>query len=52
MDNLQTIYGAAVLLPLLSFFTILIFAKQLGKVAAVIATGAILGAAALSFIGL
>src|SRR5436190_3819060 len=52
MEQLQTIYGAAVLLPLLSFFTILIFARQLGRAAAVIATGAILVAGVLSFCGL
>src|SRR6187402_350212 len=51
MDHLPTIYGAAVLLPLASFVTILLFAQQLGKVASSIATGAILLSAALSFLG-
>src|SRR5262249_17799926 len=51
MDHLPTIYGAAVLLPLASFVTILLFARQLGKVAGSIATGAILGSAVLSFLG-
>ncbi len=50
MDHLPTIYGAAVLLPLASFATILLFARQLGKVAASIATGAILLSAVLSFL--
>ena len=51
MDHLPTIYGAAVLLPLASFATILLFARQLGKVASSIATGAILVSAVLSFLG-
>ena len=51
MDHLPTIYGAAVLLPLASFVTILLFARQLGKVAGSIATGAILVSAVLSFLG-
>jgi NADH-quinone oxidoreductase subunit L len=51
MDHLPTIYGAAVLLPLASFATILLFARQLGKVAGSIATGAILVSAVLSFLG-
>src|SRR5258708_29806260 len=51
MEHLPTIYAAAVLLPLASFFTILIFARQLGRVAGAIATGAILIAGVLSFVG-
>src|SRR6478672_2063910 len=51
MDHLPTIYGAAVLVPLASFATILLFARQLGKVAGSIATGAILVSAILSFLG-
>src|SRR5262245_43401971 len=51
MDHLPTIYGAAVLLPLASFVTILLFARQLDKVAGSIATGAILVSAVLSFLG-
>ena len=49
MEHLPTIYAAAVLLPLASFFVILLFARQLGRFAAWIATGAILGEAVLSF---
>src|SRR5690348_5249405 len=51
MGHLPTIYASAVLLPLASFFFILIFANQLGRFAAWIATGAILVAGFLSFIG-
>src|SRR5947199_8218763 len=50
MEHLPTIYAAAVLLPLASFFAILLFARQLDRFAAWIATSAILGAAALSFL--
>jgi NADH:ubiquinone oxidoreductase subunit 5 (subunit L)/multisubunit Na+/H+ antiporter MnhA subunit len=49
MEHLPTIYGAAVLLPLISFFVILLLAKQLGKYAAWIATVAILVAGVFSF---
>ncbi|ADB17812.1 proton-translocating NADH-quinone oxidoreductase, chain L [Pirellula staleyi DSM 6068] len=42
----------AVVLPLASFFTILLFANQLGKMAAWIATGAIASAAILSFLAM
>ncbi len=49
MDHLPTIYGAAVLLPLASFFIILLFAQQLGRFAAWVATSAILIGGALSF---
>jgi NADH-quinone oxidoreductase subunit L len=49
MEHLPTIYGAAVLLPLASFLVILLFARQLGRSASVIATGAILLAAICSF---
>src|SRR5689334_21927118 len=49
MEHLPTIYGAAVLLPLTSFFVILLLAKQLGKYAAWEATVAILVAGACSF---
>src|SRR6478752_5394086 len=49
MDHLPTIYGAAVLLPLASFFVILLLAQQLGRFAAWVATSAILVAGALSF---
>src|SRR5206468_5387936 len=52
MEHLPTIYAAAVLLPLASFFAILIFANQVGRFAAWIATGAILSAGVLSFIAL
>src|SRR4029079_15925656 len=52
MEHLSTIYAAAVLLPLGSFVTILLLARHLGKVASVIATGAILVSAVLSFIAL
>src|SRR5690348_1985513 len=52
MEHLPTIYGAAVLLPLASFFIILIFAQQLGKFAAWVATSAILVAGLLSFLAL
>ena len=52
MEHLPTIYAAAVLLPLASFVMILLFARQLGRAASVIATGAILLAAALSFVAL
>src|SRR3954466_11876216 len=50
MEHLPTIYAAAVLLPLASFFVILIFANQIGRFAAWIATGAILLAGVLSFL--
>jgi|GEM_PF-6230 len=40
----------AVLLPLLSFFLILLFANSMGKSSALLATGAIGGAAVLSFV--
>src|SRR5204862_125221 len=49
MEHLPTIYGAAVLLPLASFFIILLFAQQLGRFAAWVATSAILVAGAFSF---
>jgi NADH:ubiquinone oxidoreductase subunit 5 (subunit L)/multisubunit Na+/H+ antiporter MnhA subunit len=54
MDVLPQILAAAVLLPLASFVVILIGATwfNLGKAGAFIATGAILGAAVLSFIAL
>src|SRR5438105_7546663 len=52
MEHLPTIYGVAVLLPLASFFIILIFAQQLGRFAAWVATSAILIAGALSFLAL
>jgi len=52
MEHLPTIYGAAVLLPLASFFIILILAQQLGKFAAWVATSAILVAGLLSFLAL
>ena len=48
MEHLPTIYGAAVLLPLASFFIILLFAQQLGRFAACVATSAILFAGAFS----
>jgi NADH-quinone oxidoreductase subunit L len=47
---LPAIYGIAVLLPLLSFFVILIGAKWLGDKAAWVAAGAIGGAGLLSFL--
>src|SRR6266850_7581855 len=50
MEHLPTIYAAAVLLPLASFFAILLFARQLGRFAGWVATSAILGAGALSFL--
>src|SRR4051812_20413572 len=50
MEHLPTIYAAAVLLPLASFFAILIFANQMGRFAAWVATGAILLAGVLSFL--
>src|SRR5687767_10990719 len=50
MEHLPTIYAAAVLLPLASFFAILLFAKPLGRFAAWVATSAILGAGVLSFL--
>src|SRR5262245_3456252 len=49
MEHLPTIYGAAVLLPLASFFVILLLAKQLGRYAAWVATTAILVAGVFSF---
>src|SRR5687768_13919182 len=49
-ESLPTIYGLAVLLPLLSFFVILIGAKWLGDKAAWVAAGAIGFASVLSFI--
>jgi len=49
MEHLPTIYGAAVLLPLASFFIILLVAQQLGRFAAWVATTAILVAGAFSF---
>jgi NADH-quinone oxidoreductase subunit L len=52
MEHLPTIYAAAVLLPLASFFAILLFARQFDRFAAWIATSAILGAGALSFLAL
>ena len=52
MEHLPTIYGAAVLLPLASFFIILVVAQQLGKFAAWVATSAILTAGLLSFLAL
>ncbi|WP_425614352.1 NADH-quinone oxidoreductase subunit L [Anatilimnocola sp. NA78] len=54
MDVLPYILAAAVLLPLASFFVILIGATwlNLGKAGAFVATGAILGSAILSFIAL
>jgi NADH:ubiquinone oxidoreductase subunit 5 (subunit L)/multisubunit Na+/H+ antiporter MnhA subunit len=52
MEHLPTIYAAAVLLPLASFVIILLFAKQLGQFASVVATSAILGAGILSFLAL
>jgi NADH-quinone oxidoreductase subunit L len=52
MEHLPTFYAAAVLLPLASFFAILIFANQVGRFAAWIATGAILLAGLFSFIAL
>src|SRR5262245_37588884 len=52
MDHLPTIYAAAVLLPLASFFAILLFARQLGHFASWVATSAILGAGILSFLAL
>src|SRR5262245_19097403 len=52
MDHLPTIYGAAVLLPLASFFVILVFAQQLGRFAGWVATSAILIAGMLSFLAL
>src|SRR5687768_3914465 len=48
-ESLPAIYGLAVLLPLISFFAILIFAKWLGDKAAWVATGAIGFAGVLSF---
>jgi NADH-quinone oxidoreductase subunit L len=54
MDVLPYILAAAVLLPLASFFVILIGATwlNLGKAGAFVATGAILGSAVLSFVAL
>ncbi|QDU28479.1 NADH-quinone oxidoreductase subunit L [Anatilimnocola aggregata] len=54
MDVLPYILAAAVLLPLASFFVILLGATwlNLGKAGAFVATGAILGSAVLSFIAL
>jgi NADH-quinone oxidoreductase subunit L len=49
---LPTLLGLAVLLPLASFWVILLFARQLGKAAAVVAMGAIGFAALLSFTAL
>jgi NADH-quinone oxidoreductase subunit L len=49
-EALPTIYGLAVLLPLVSFFVILIGAKWLGDKAAWVATGAIGSAGLLSFL--
>ncbi|MCI0358374.1 MAG: NADH-quinone oxidoreductase subunit L [Planctomycetaceae bacterium] len=51
-DSLRTLLGVAVLLPLLSFFVIWLFANRLGKSAAFIAVSAIGGAGILSFISL
>src|SRR5262245_27086124 len=50
MEHLPTIYAAAVLLPLASFFAILLFARQLDRFAGWIATSAILAAGALSIL--
>jgi len=50
--TLHVLLGTAVLLPLFSFFIILVLGPRLGKGGAYVATGAILGAAILSFISL
>lgn len=47
---LPTLLLIAVLLPLASFFLILLFANSMGKSSALLATGAIGGAAVLSFV--
>ena len=53
LDNmLPTLLGIATLLPLLSFFLILIGGKWMGKAAGYLASAAIVGAAILSFVGL
>ncbi|MEX2174551.1 MAG: NADH-quinone oxidoreductase subunit L, partial [Pirellulaceae bacterium] len=49
---LPGLLGVAVLLPLCSFFVIWLFAKWLGKSAALVAVGAIGGACLLSFVAL
>jgi len=51
-NYLPYLYGAAVLLPLTSFFTILIAAAKLRKAAAMVATFAIGSACLLSFVAL
>ena len=51
-NTLPTLLGMATLLPLLSFFVILIGGKWMGKAAGYVATAAIVGAAGLSFVGL
>jgi len=51
-DTLHVLLGIAVLLPLISFFVILLLGPRIGKGGAYVATGAILGAAVLSFISL
>jgi NADH:ubiquinone oxidoreductase subunit 5 (subunit L)/multisubunit Na+/H+ antiporter MnhA subunit len=50
--SLQTLLGLAVLLPLASFFAILMFANRLGKSAAYVAVSAIGGACLLSFVAM
>lgn len=55
MDAIPTLLACAVLLPLLSFAVILVAGPKMGKAgsfAGIVATGAILGAAVLSFISL
>jgi NADH-quinone oxidoreductase subunit L len=50
--SLKTLLGLAVLLPLGSFFAILMFANRLGKSAAYVAVSAIGGACLLSFVAM
>lgn len=49
---LPILLGFAVVLPLISFTVIVLAGPQLGKAAGTVATGAILGSAALSFLSL